>query len=126
MKKVVVSCLSVVLFSLTASKTEESKNIHNFHRWFMVKSLRMFFHLENVKIHTEESQHPVLSLMNMKAMEQMLPSSRFVRVHRSYIVNKSKIREIERNRIVFGNVLVPIGDSYKQQFREWLDSRTDT
>ena len=50
---VLLHVLTFVLFSLTASKTEESKNIHNFHRWFMVKSLRMFFHLENVKIHTE-------------------------------------------------------------------------
>lgn len=57
-----------------------------------------------VKIYTEQSPHPILSLMNMKAIEQMLPASRFIRVHRSFIVQKSKIREIERNRIVFGAV----------------------
>ncbi len=73
-----------------------------------------------VKIFTEESQHPILSLMNMKAMEQMLPPSRFIRVHRSFIVNKAKIREVERNRIIFGNVYIPIGDSYKQAFQEFI------
>ena len=73
-----------------------------------------------VKIYTEQSPHPILSLMNMKAMEQMLPTSRFIRVHRSYIVQKSKIKEIDRNRIVFGDVYIPIGDSYKQAFQDFL------
>ena len=74
-----------------------------------------------VKIYTEQSPHPILSLMNMKAMEQMLPASRFIRVHRSYIVQKSKIREIDRNRIVYGDDLyIPIGDSYKQAFLDFL------
>ena len=76
-----------------------------------------------VKIYTEQSPHPILSLMNMKAIEQMLPASRFIRVHRSFIVQKSKIREIERNRIVFGNVYIPIGDSYKQAFQDFINAR---
>lgn len=73
-----------------------------------------------VKIYTISRQRPVLSLMNMKAMEQMLPTSRFIRVHRSYIVAKNKIREVERNRIVFGNTYIPIGDSYKQAFQDFI------
>lgn len=76
-----------------------------------------------VKIYTERSPHPILSLMNMKAIEQMLPASRFIRVHRSFIVQKSKIREIERNRIVFGDVYIPIGDSYKQAFLDFINAR---
>lgn len=77
-----------------------------------------------VKIYTDDSPRPILSLMNMKAMEQMLPESRFMRVHRSFIVQKSKIREIDRNRIVFGDVYIPIGDSYKQAFQDFLKSRS--
>ena len=76
-----------------------------------------------VKIYTEQSPHPILSLMNMKAIEQMLPTSRFIRVHRSFIVQKSKIREIERNRIVFGDLYIPIGDSYKQAFQDFINSK---
>ena len=74
-----------------------------------------------VKIYTEDSPHPILSLMNMKAMEQMVPASRFIRVHRSFIVSKEKIREIDRNRIVFGDVYIPIGDSYKQAFNDFIN-----
>ena len=73
-----------------------------------------------VKIYTDDSPRPILSLMNMKAMEQMLPASRFIRVHRSFIVSKAKIREIDRNRIVFGDVYIPIGDSYKAAFQEFI------
>ena len=76
-----------------------------------------------VKIYTENSPHPILSLMNMKAIEQMLPASRFIRVHRSFIMQKSKIREIERNRIVFGDVYIPIGDSYKQAFQDFINAK---
>lgn len=74
-----------------------------------------------VKIYTDDAPRPILSLMNMKTMEQMLPASRFIRVHRSFIVAKSKIREIDRNRIVFGDVYIPIGDSYKQAFQEFIN-----
>lgn len=73
-----------------------------------------------VKIYTDDNQHPVLTLMNMKAMEQMLPQSRFIRVHRSYIVNKTRIREVERARIIVGSNHIPIGDSYRQAFLEFI------
>lgn len=74
-----------------------------------------------VKIYTDDSPHPILSLMNMKAMEQMLPPARFIRVHRSFIVAKDKITEIDRNRIVFGDVYIPIGDTYKQAFNDFIN-----
>lgn len=77
-----------------------------------------------VKIFQEKSAKPILSLMSMKSMEEMLPSHQFMRVHRSYIVQKEKIRIVEHNRIVFGNVYIPIGDNYKQAFQEFLDKRS--
>ena len=74
-----------------------------------------------VKIYEDNSTKPVISLMSMKAMEEMVPTDRFMRVHRSYIVQKEKIRIIEHNRIVFGNTYIPIGDSYKQAFQDFLN-----
>ena len=73
-----------------------------------------------VKIYLEGETHPVLSLISMKMVEDMLPSSRFVRVHRSYIVQPEKIKVIERNRIVFGKEYIPISDNYKQKFFDFL------
>ncbi len=77
-----------------------------------------------VKIYEDNSAKPIMSLMSMKSLEEMLPASRFIRVHRSYIVQKEKIRIIDHNRIVFGNTYIPIGDNYKQAFQEFLDKRS--
>ena len=77
-----------------------------------------------VKIYEEGNQRPILSLMSMKAMEELLPASRFMRVHRSYIVQKSKIRIIDRGRIVFGKNYIPVSDSYKQIFQDFLNKRS--
>lgn len=77
-----------------------------------------------IKIYEENSAKPILSLMSMKAMEDLLPSSRFMRVHRSYIVQKDKIRVIDRGRIVFGKNYIPVSDTYKQAFQEFLDRRS--
>ncbi|MDD4514670.1 LytTR family DNA-binding domain-containing protein [Massilibacteroides sp.] len=74
-----------------------------------------------VKIYVEDEAHPILSLISLKAMEEMLPDNRFIRVHRSFIVQPQKIKVIERNRIVFGKTYIPISDSYKQAFMEFLN-----
>ena len=73
-----------------------------------------------VKIYTENSDKPVLSLMSMKSIEEMLPGQRFMRVHRSFIVQSGKIKVIDRNRIVFGKTYIPISDSYKQEFQNFI------
>ncbi len=76
-----------------------------------------------IKIYEEGNEKPILSLMTMKAIEELLPSTQFIRVHRSYIVQKDKIRVIERGRILFGNTYIPVGDNYKQAFDEFLQER---
>ena len=77
-----------------------------------------------VKIFVEGEPHPILSLVSMKTMEDMLPANRFIRVHRSFIVQPEKIKVIERNRIVFGKEYIPISDNYKQKFMEFLAQRS--
>lgn len=77
-----------------------------------------------IKIYTEEQHKPILSLMSMKAMEELLPPSHFMRVHRSYIVQKDKIRVIDRGRIVFDKTYIPVSDSYKLVFQAFLDERS--
>lgn len=77
-----------------------------------------------LKIYEEGNPKPILSLMSMKTMEELLPASQFIRVHRSYIVRKDKIRIIDRGRIVFGKTYIPISDSYKQAFQDYLNTRS--
>lgn len=77
-----------------------------------------------VKIYLENTPRPVLSLCSMKTMEERLPTNRFLRVHRSYIVQKGKIRVIDRGRIVFGQVYIPVSDSYKQEWQAFLNEHS--
>lgn len=77
-----------------------------------------------VKIYIEGETRPILSLMSMKAMEELLPESRFIRVHRSFIVQPEKIKVIERNRIIYGKEYIPISDSHKEKFFEFLSQRS--
>ena len=77
-----------------------------------------------IRIQTDTPEGGILTLMSMKAIEEHLPSDTFVRVHRSYIVNINKIKTIERNRIVFGKVYIPVSDSYKEHFTELIEKRS--
>lgn len=77
-----------------------------------------------VKIYVETEARPIMSLMSLKSLEERLPTSCFLRVHRSYIVQKSKIRLIDRGRIVFGKEYIPISDSYKQDLQTYLNNKT--
>ena len=74
-----------------------------------------------VKIFLIGEKKPVLSLSTMKALEARLPGDRFMRVHRSYIVNLDTVKVIERNRIVYGEVRIPVTDQYKEKFQKFLD-----
>ena len=55
---------------------------------------------EYIQIHLTNSQ-PVTTLIRLKSMEEQLPKDKFMRVHRSFIVNLDRVNEIERNRIIF-------------------------
>lgn len=74
-----------------------------------------------IKVYTEDNPRPILSLTSMKTMEEKLPSNRFIRVHRSYIVQKQKIKIIDKGRIVFGKEYIPVSDSYKQELQNYVN-----
>lgn len=76
---------------------------------------------EYVKVYTLLSDKPVLSLSSLKILETKLPADKFMRVHRSFIVNLEMIETIDRSRIVFGKKYIPIGEQYKNKFQEFLD-----
>lgn len=77
-----------------------------------------------VKIYLKDQSKPILSLMSLKNLEEKLSTSQFMRVHRSFIVNLHQISKIERNRIVFGSVYIPIAESYKEQFQDFLNKKS--
>ena len=74
-----------------------------------------------VKVYIHNVPKPILSLTSLKLLESKLPEKKFMRVHRSFIVNLEKIDTIERSRIVFGKEYIPVSDQYKEKFQEFLD-----
>jgi len=64
---------------------------------------------------------PLMTLLSMKSIEQRLPATKFMRIHRSFIVNLAKITTIERNRIVLDKEYLPVGDQYKEAFQKFVD-----
>lgn len=76
-----------------------------------------------VKIHIKGGT-PVTSLLNLSKLQQALPASEFMRVHRSYIVHMTKIDMIDRMRFVFGNEYIPVSDSYKDDVLHFIDAHT--
>lgn len=77
-----------------------------------------------VRICIEGQEKSVMTLLNMKTLEQALPANRFLRVHRSYIVNVSKIKVIERNRILFDKTAIPVSESYRDAFADFIARRS--
>ena len=77
---------------------------------------------EYVRIFVEDSPKPIVSLLSMKKIEESLPVGDFMRVHRSYLVNLNKVKEVSKMRLVYdGGVYVPIGEMYKDAFFEYID-----
>ena len=77
---------------------------------------------EYVRIFVEDSPKPIVSLLSMKKIEESLPTGDFMRVHRSYLVNLNKVKEVSKMRLVYdGSVYVPIGEMYKDAFFEYVD-----
>ncbi len=76
---------------------------------------------EYIQIHLINGE-PVTTLIRLKVMEEQLPKDKFMRVHRSFIVNLDRVKVIERNRIVFDpNVYIPVGEQYKESFQAFVD-----
>jgi two-component system LytT family response regulator len=79
---------------------------------------------EYVRIHLNSGK-PLMPLMTLRVLEEQLPADKFMRVHRSYIVNLEKIITVEHNRIVFdGKVYVPVSEQYKEAFQKFLISHS--
>lgn len=79
---------------------------------------------EYLRIFLEDKTRPIVVLLSMKKMEERLPSASFMRVHRSYIINLKKIREVSKSHIILENdVDVPVGDLYKDTFNAYIASK---
>lgn len=70
-----------------------------------------------VKFHLRSQDRAVLSLTSLKALEERLPSTQFLRIHRSFIVALKKIDSITKSSIIIGNKEITIGEQYREAFK---------
>ena len=73
-----------------------------------------------VKVHLQSASRPILSLTSLKSLEEKLPSRRFMRIHRSFIVNLDKIQAITRNTVQIGEHIITVSDNYKEAFNQFV------
>lgn len=66
------------------------------------------------------AQNTLLPAMTFSGFEEIVPKTLFLRVHRSFIINKSKITHIEGNRVFINKNEIPIGSNYKEEFLKEL------
>lgn len=76
-----------------------------------------------VQLFLESAKDPIVFHATMKSIEAKLPPNRFMRTHRSFIVNLEKIKTIERYRIIFGRKRIPISEMYKDMFDEFVKKK---
>lgn len=120
------------LYNLKNKKTNSTTEINSYTKdYIFVKadysSVKIFLNdilyieglKDYVKIHTKEKK--ILTLITMKKIEEKLPSSNFIRVHRSFIVALDKIESIQRNRIIINKNWIPVGDSFKIDFYKRIE-----
>ena len=78
-----------------------------------------------VLFYLDNEPKPLITHLTMKAVEEMLPKERFLRIHRSYIIAVDKIQKVDRNDCVYiGKEIIHIPDGYQQTFRQFLATRS--
>ena len=74
-----------------------------------------------VAIYTKDEK--IVSLQNMKKMEEQLSGQNFMRIHKSYLVALNKINSIERSRLYIGTAVIPLGDTYREEFYKAIEHK---
>ncbi|MBR5686967.1 MAG: response regulator transcription factor [Prevotella sp.] len=78
-----------------------------------------------VMFYLDDEPKPLITHLTMKAVEEMLPSAQFLRVHRSYIVAIDKIRKVDRNDCIYiGNEVIHVPDGYLDAFKRFIETRS--
>ncbi len=78
-----------------------------------------------VMFYLDGESKPLITHLTMKAVEAMLPTDKFLRVHRSYIIAVDKIKKIDRNDCIYiGEEIIHVPEGYQQAFRSFIETRS--
>lgn len=74
-----------------------------------------------VKFYLVNEPKPILTILSLKKLEEQLPASDFMRLHRSFIVALDKVKSVTRNSVQIGQTTIPVTEQYKDIFQEFLN-----
>jgi two-component system response regulator LytT len=81
-------------------------------------------HIEGLKdyakIHLDNVDRPILSLITLKALEEKLPKKRFMRIHKSTIIALDKVTSVTKNSVFIAQTMLPVSEQYKEEFGRFL------
>ena len=78
-----------------------------------------------VMFYLDGETKPLITHLTMKAVEAMLPTDKFLRVHRSYIIAVDKIKKIDRNDCIYiGEEIIHVPEGYQQAFHTFIETRS--
>ncbi|MBQ0787896.1 MAG: response regulator transcription factor [Oceanihabitans sp.] len=77
-----------------------------------------------IKIWLKDNPKPILTLMSLKSLEEELPETHFMRVHRSFIVSLKNIEVIERSQIIINEQRITVSEQYKPKFLAFINNNS--
>lgn len=77
-----------------------------------------------IKIWVKDNPKPILTLMSLKSLEEELPETHFMRVHRSFIVSLKNVEVVERSQIIINEQRITVSDQYKPKFLEFINDNS--
>lgn len=113
-------------------KTRSNKKVvSNSREYIMVRSeyrllkvrLDEILYIEGMKDYSRifTTASNIMTLQNLRKMEELLPKTNFMRIHKSFIISLDKIESIGKNDVVVAEKNIPVGGLYKGQFQKYLE-----
>ncbi|MDL2223878.1 LytTR family DNA-binding domain-containing protein [Bacteroidales bacterium OttesenSCG-928-M06] len=107
------------------SRTEQDfifiKADHKMFKIYVLDILYIESRGEYIRIYRKNDK-PLMTLLSLKSMEEKLAKDRFMRIHRSYLINLKEIISIEKGRVILnGDISIPVGEQYRADFINYVE-----
>ena len=113
-----VTKLQTLSLSNNVQDTITVKSGYDLHKLKLKDIIYIESDSEYVIFHTANKK--VMSNQTLKALEKSLNASMFIRVHRSYIINKSKVTSLKSRDLMLSDISIPVSDSYYENVKKEL------
>ncbi|SEP40358.1 LytTR family DNA-binding domain-containing protein [Mucilaginibacter sp. OK283] len=77
-----------------------------------------------IKVYLSNEANPIFTLTSLKNLEEKLPPSNFLRIHRSFIVALDKIKSVTKNSVQINQTTIHVTEQYKEVFTHFLRTWT--